>query len=181
MSSCPPPTRATQIWLIHSPTPSLYYLSFVLQDFATDYTWLYNTPIYVFPSFTMRWYRQTPHGDKMFEVSYSNFIKSSLSNGSLMGPSFSLFNQFILLGRKTVWFNQVEPASWVRNMAALHIDWEPRDSNMKGPQLEGDPINSCRDITDWLTGRCGDTKCWLTICSAGPDWPRLARTVWQTN
>ena len=33
---------------------------------------------------------------KCFQLLDPNFIKSLLSNGSLMGPSFSLFNQFIV-------------------------------------------------------------------------------------
>ena len=37
---------------------------------------------------------------KCFQLLDSNFIKSLLSNGSLMGPSFSLFNQFIVLRGK---------------------------------------------------------------------------------
>ena len=70
-------------------SPSLYYLSFVILGL--------ESPIHIIQDISLL-LKLLQIETKYFQVSHSNFIKSSLSNGSLMGPSFSLFNQFILLG-----------------------------------------------------------------------------------
>ena len=87
---CPPtPPLWPLKYDLFTRSPSLYYLSFVILGL--------ESPIHIIQDISLL-LKLLQIETKYFQVSHSNFIKSSLSNGSLMGPSFSLFNQFILLG-----------------------------------------------------------------------------------
>ena len=151
MSSCPPPpphTRATQIWLIHSPTPSLYYLSFVFLHFARLHLALQYSDLFPLYSFAM--VSQTPHGDKLFWSFtfklYQKFSVKWIFNGAVVFFVQPIYfvgvekqSDLIRLSRSLVekygredWLCTLsESPSWVHNMKGL-----------KGVQLGGDADRS---------------------------------------